>query len=284
MFRRDPEVRRMRKKRNFVILILVAVAVGLMSIRLLFTLFPQKEAKADTSEGVSYLAAHESSTVSRTSSSKQEASGAAQEKAGGAAEKSGAADTTEQRTQPPKIKNGNFRAAYKDFLLSGDSLVKAICEYGILDDNQVIAKIGVGTSYLTETTDRIVAKKPKYLVLHYGENELDEKENAKYFIKRYKKCILRLKDRLPDTEIYVDSIFPVLEKAYQDEPYTVNIAYYNELLKTMAEEAGVHYLDFTPLWESAEKNYYDADGIHPLRTFYTEQYLPFVYKEVLRNH
>ena len=269
----------MHNKLNKTILLIVAAAIGLMSTRLLFTLFPQKEAKIDTSPGISYLHQVEDENFSsdKTTMPKE-----TQSKKANKGAKNKQKTTKSQSTAA--IKNGNLRAAYKDFIISGDSLVKSIYEYGILDSETVIAEIGVGTSYLKETTDKIIKAKPKYLVLHYGENELDEKENAVYFINRYKKCIKELQKELPETEIFVDGIFPVLEKAYEDEPYTVNIDYYNSLIKDMAKELGVKFIDFSPLFKSFDKEYYDADGIHLLASFYKEQYLPYVYTEVLSKN
>ncbi|MBR3341023.1 MAG: hypothetical protein IKG30_05345 [Clostridiales bacterium] len=188
-----------------------------------------------------------------------------------------------ETTQFYEIKDGNYRAAFDDIIIAGDSLVKAIEEYGILDDDQVLAEIGAHTWHLSNVTDQIVASNPRYLILHYGENELDEAENAVYFINRYKECIERLKEELPDTEIFVGSIFPVQEKAYYSEPYTVNIPYYNELLKEMAEELGVHFIDYDPWWDTLNTDYYEPDGIHPVRSFYTEEYLPYVYNLVLNT-
>ena len=188
-----------------------------------------------------------------------------------------------ETTQFYEIENGNYRAAFDDIIIAGDSLVKAIEEYGILDDDQVLAEIGAHTWHLSSVTDQIVESNPRYLILHYGENELDEEENAEYFISRYKACIERLKEELPDTEIFVGSIFPVQEKAYYSEPYTVNIPYYNKLLKEMAEELDVHFIDYDPWWDTLEIDYYEPDGIHPVRSFYTDEYLPYVYNFVLNT-
>lgn len=275
----------MQNRIDKAILLLLALAIGLMSTRLIITLFPQQEAKANTAEGISFIAAHETVSTTQPQTTKQVVpTTEKQDKKHGKKNNKQALKPAETTTEKPEIKDGNFKAAYKDFIISGDSLVKAIYEYGILDSTQVIAEIGVGTSFLSKSTDEIVAANPKYLVLHYGENELDEKENAAYYVNRYKKCIEVLKERLPDTKIYVDSIFPVEEKAHKSEPYTVNIDYYNTLLKKMAEELNVTYIDYTQLWNSFEKDYYDADGIHPIASFYTEQYLPYVYTEVLSKN
>lgn len=261
----------MNKKIKLAIIIVLAVAVVLMSLRLIITVFPKKGDKVETEQGVEYIVSRESEDTSVEESSVQATQDLTSE-----------TETSEETTKP-EITDGNFKAAYKDILISGDSLVKSIYEYSILDSSQVIAEIGAGTKYLKQVTDEIIEANPRYLVLHFGENELDKEENAPGFISRYKECIQYLQEQLPNTTIYVDSIFPVKEKAYQSEPYTVNIDYYNELLKQMAEELNVYFIDFTPQFAAYEKDYHDADGIHMLASFYKEQYLPYVYTEVKSN-
>ncbi|MBQ9531300.1 MAG: hypothetical protein IJR70_04435 [Eubacterium sp.] len=251
----------MQIKHKRVILLILAAAIGLMSIRLLFTVFPQKVAKIETSQGISYISEQEAKRATRPKTTKKE--------------------SKTKKHKRLKIKNNNYKAAFKDILIVGDSLTYAIYEYGILDKDQVFGQVGGTTIYLDETIKKIVKENPKYLVLHFGENELGKKSYADIYINRYKKCIKTLKKKLPDTEIYVDSIFPVEKKAHKSEPYTKNISYYNEKLKKMAKELGVKYIDFTPEFKSYKKNYYDADGIHPKYSFYTEQYLPYVYTEVM---
>lgn len=258
----------MNKKVKIAIICVLALAVIVMSLRLVIAVFPKKADKVDTEQGVEYIVSRESEDVSLEETTVTEAPSET--------------DTTEETTKP-EITDGNFKAAYKDILISGDSLVKSIYEYSILDSSQVFAEIGAGTKYLGQVSEDIIEANPRYLVLHYGENELDKEENAPGFINRYKERIQYLQEQLPNTTIYVDSIFPVKEKAYKSEPYTVNIDYYNELLKQMAEELNVYYIDFTPQFAAYEKEYHDADGIHMLASFYKEQYLPYVYTEVKSN-
>ena len=178
------------------------------------------------------------------------------------------------------LQGGNFKAAFKDILIVGDSLVQALVEYHLLDETQAIGEVGAGTDELEQLTGTIVSANPKVLVLHYGENHLDKRERTPYFIRNYKACIETLQKRLPSTKIYVDSIFPVQEKARKTEPYAVNIDYYNSLMAEMAKELNVTFLDYTPLWSSFTTDYYDHDGIHPKYAFYKEQYLPHIYSEV----
>ena len=255
----------MSKNVTRLVIMLLISAIGVMSIRLFIAVLPAKAETADTKEGVSYLLSKE-----QIDAAKKEVTLRQQQE-----------QTTDAAVQEKKVvTDGNWREAFKDIVISGDSIVKAIEEYGYLDSSQVIGKIGGSTYYLAESSKEIIKANPKYLILHYGENELDKPEKADAFIERYAKCIADLKKSLPDTKIYVDSIFPVKESACKNEPELVNIAYYNERIKAMATEAGVTYLDFTPLWQNYPKDYYDGDGIHPKGIYYTEQYLPYIYSEV----
>ncbi|MCR5208516.1 MAG: hypothetical protein K6C14_08585 [Eubacterium sp.] len=208
-------------------------------------------------------------------------------------EKTGEESTTAAKKEEPttrvkidksirKLNKKQRTAKFKGIIISGDSIVNSMLEYKIIGKSRVVAGVGAGTLFLRDSTEKIVKANPKYLILHYGENELDKKDNAVNFIKRYTSCIKALKKALPKTEIYVDSIFPVDEAAYgnEDEPYLKNIPYYNKLLKQMAKDTGVHYIDYTPIWNGYKKNYYDEDGIHPLASYYKEQYLPFIYELV----
>jgi len=274
----------MRKLYVSVILIVAALTVFILFNHFMYKNRSNKDAGAGTSATVSYLTESVQSDAEVTLVSEPENTSSEQTITAPvitSEEEMIAVMSSAETTQFYEIEDGNYRAAFDDIIIAGDSLVKAIEEYGILDDDQVLAEIGAHTWHLSSVTDQIVRSNPRYLILHYGENELDEEENAVYFISRYRDCIERLKEELPDTEIFVGSIFPVQEKAHYSEPYTVNIPYYNELLKEMAEELDVHFIDYDQWWETFDIDYYEPDGIHPVRSFYTDEYLPYVYNYVL---
>lgn len=273
----------MRKALGIAGLLIVVLAACIMFIRLANIIIPDEEKEIDTSAGISYLAETESydpdalRTEGMQGTSCQTATPSSSAEMTSSETSETSETTAETELEILEIKDGNFRAAFDDIIIAGDSIVEAISAYGILDDDQVLAEIGAHTWHLSKVTDQIVSSNPKYLILHYGENELDELEMAPYFIGRYRECIETLKEELPDTVIFVDSIFPVQEKAYNSEPYTVNIPYYNELIREMADDLDVIYIDYDPFWEALETDYYEPDGIHPVMSFYTEEYLPYVY-------
>lgn len=257
----------MKNTFNKVLLLIVVVTIGIMFIRLLTVIVPQKPVSIDPSAGISYIADRETAIYT---------------------EPSPTPEPTELTAAPTQagfleIKDNNFNAAFKDIHICGDSLMEAIYEYGILDGKYITAAVGVNSNHIDKNYNYLVALKPKYLVLHYGSNTIGSKDAADSFISDYKTSILKLKEALPDTEIYVDSIFPVSQNAAAKQKKFNNISFYNQKLAEMCDEIGVHFLDYTILFNDFETNYYDKDGIHPLRKFYEEQYLPYVYTEIMRG-
>ncbi|MBR3248379.1 MAG: hypothetical protein IKG03_08295 [Clostridiales bacterium] len=250
---------------NKVFLLVVALAVTVMSIRVLTVLIPQKAAAIDPSEGIAYLAERETAVYTEPSPTPVPT------------------EPTAESVTYYEIKDNNFKAAFKDIYFAGDSITEAMYEYGILDLYHVTAAIGVGTSHIDRNLSYIVDLNPKYLVLHYGVNVMGSESDALPFIENYKASIEKLQEKLPDTVIFVDSIFPVQPVAYKQAPGTKNVDYYNQKISEMCAELGVHYLNHTPLWENYEKNYYEGDGIHPIYSYYTEQYLPYIYTEVMKT-
>lgn len=245
------------------------VIVAVMLFRAISVTLPQSAAQSDTKEGLEYIGAQEKSEVSDIENEIRRARKDTQllKKA------------DEAKAQ---LAEGNFKGAFDGIIITGDSLVESIAEYGVLDNSQVIAQIGAGADFLSKKVGEIAAANPEFIVLHFGENELDKKPNAVYFFERYQNAIEKLKKRLPDAKILVDSIFPVKKKAYKQEPYTKNISYYNDIMKKTAEKLGVVYLDYSKKKDFFTSKYYDADGIHFTEDFYTEKYLPFVLGEVYK--
>ena len=76
---------------------------------------------------------------------------------------------------------------------------------------------------------------------------------------------------LPETTIsvpfrlFVNSIFPVREKALEGEPLLEKIPEYNKALKELCDSQTVAFIDNTDL---VSEQYYEQDGIHFKADFY----------------
>ena len=75
-----------------------------------------------------------------------------------------------------------------------------------------------------------------------------------------------MKDRLPDTKIYVNSILPVQQKAIEEAEGLADIPEYNERLRRVCEEAGVVFVDNSDL---VKEDCYKDDGKRMRQRYYT---------------
>lgn len=172
-----------------------------------------------------------------------------------------------------QIKNGdvNFRELLSSTLIVGDSLMHAITTYGILDKQNTITQVSASLYHLNSNIDNIISLNPSFIVLHYGINMLYENEDSKdWFIDFYSKIITEIQEKLPETKIYISSIFNVREDKIKSYP---QIQDYNIRLKKMSEQLGIFFIDNTSLLTS-DSDYYYGDGIHLCKDFYLNEYLP----------
>ena len=250
-----------------IISLILAGVVCFMVVRFLTVIIPEDAQTVDTAKGVQYLETMESADGDKTLDEVR----AVQKKY---------SEKTSKAQSRQSYKNKNFKALFKDKLIVGDSITEAISEYNVLNDDEVISKIGANASYIGEKMGDIVKAKPQVIILHFGLNTMGSKAQAQPFINEYEKQIKVLQKKLPKTKIYVDSILPVSKGAIKQSPEYKNIGYYNTKLKAMAAKLKVGYIDHTDLWKSYKTNYYDLDGIHPVMVYYTEQYLPTILEKV----
>ena len=99
------------------------VVFGLLVFRMVTTMSSRAPEDVDTAPGLAYLQAQEKADVAENEN----------------ALRSQQATTAAVQQTTSAIQDGNFRAAFRDTLICGDSLMKALTEYSILDKSQVIA-------------------------------------------------------------------------------------------------------------------------------------------------
>lgn len=110
----------------------------------------------------------------------------------------------------------------------------------------------------------------KRIIITLGANSVALMQNT-YFIEQYEKLIVALKASNPNTQIIVESIFPVDDR-WDFKTNTINntkINNINYLLAEMAERQNIYFLNTAKVLKnengSAIKGYlYESDGIHPL--------------------
>ncbi|MBR6790139.1 MAG: hypothetical protein IKM31_04655 [Oscillospiraceae bacterium] len=170
-----------------------------------------------------------------------------------------------------------------DAVFIGDSLTYGLSAYEVLPKSQVLAHTGINpqtilTSPCIETAvgnftvlDALSAKEPGKIYVMLGANGVGflGKETV---IESYGQLIDGIRERFPDTPLYIQSILPVTEWKSADPKYANSkIDDYNLAIEALAAEKGVYYLhvaealkDETGALPSGLSN----DGMHFGKTTY----------------
>ena len=99
---------------------------------------------------------------------------------------------------------------------------------------------------------------PQVIFISYGMNDvIATNGDTDLFIKEYKAVIDQLRKKLPDTTLYVNSIFPVSAAKQEEKPVFQKIPEYNAALQKMCDENQIAFLDNTSL---VSDTYYEEDG------------------------
>lgn len=176
---------------------------------------------------------------------------------------------------------------FKDSVFIGNSMVSSMEIYNILEDTDFFGRVGISISDVeTKSADGgsvpIIdelnqGKEYKKIFFMFGENECAW-PSAETFKSLYTKAIKKAMRYQPNAQIYLLSITPVSKNASATSANGItkeNIEKYNEHIKSVAESAGVGYIDvYTPL---VDKDGYlpdsaASDGIHFDKKYYEKMY------------
>lgn len=175
-------------------------------------------------------------------------------------------------------------------LFIGDSIGTGLLNYGYLNSNQVYAQIGLNpeSAHATEydgytAVTKAAELQPKRIYIMLGSNGLAYMGNT-YMIQQMQTLIEQLREFCPESYIYVISIPPVTKAHEAEGQETMAMVNgYNMLLKDMADEIGVIYLDLcSELQDSTgyfSDTYAEADGLHFLGSAYKKM-LSFIQKSI----
>ena len=203
--------------------------------------------KADTTEGLAIIKEQESMDVQTIESKIQTME--AKEKADAEAE----ANRTEKQM-------------FVNSVVMGDSITQGFIDYDVLESANVIAKIGVSIPDLSDAIETATNMNPDAIFLAYGMNDvLSTRGDASIFKDEYKGLIDELKEKLPNSRIFVNAIFPVQQQEIDKEPLYKNLAEYNKTLEELCNEEQITFIDNSSL---IVPEYYEEDGVHFKADFY----------------
>ena len=160
----------------------------------------------------------------------------------------------------------SIKEKFTGSVVLGDSVAQGFLEYDILNASSIVAEIGVHLNELDEQIEKVKGLSPGVLFLYLGMNDVTATNgDVESFVSEYRAVLMQLKEEVPDAHIFVNSIFPVQEKATAGEPLLARIPDYNEALKELCDSQTVAFIDNTSL---AEEQYYEQDGVHFKADFY----------------
>lgn len=168
-----------------------------------------------------------------------------------------------QESNDQENSNGgiNLIDKFSSSVILGDSRAESIVSYGILDSSPVVAYKGRNliTAQKEGDINKAINLSPANLFLTYGLNDVELYGDSSDFIKEYEKVIKDIQSKLPNTKIYVNSIFKVKDKAISESPSLKNVPQFNAAIINMCNKLGVTYIDGSSI---VDESSYEDDGIH----------------------
>lgn len=159
---------------------------------------------------------------------------------------------------------------FEDYVLCGDSRAVGFSFFGFLPEDRVLAESGATILKLEERIPDIVALNPSNIFLCYGLNDvfIGIWPTPEDYVTQYAEIIAEIQAQLPDANIFISSILPARDPAFQKSTAWYNIPQYSSAVKGMCDStAHCYYVDndaiadeYASLWE--------VDGIHVQRDFY----------------
>lgn len=242
--------------------------------------------KNDISEAAVHSASSPNNNISSTADSTKSVNESSGIKASGPVQKkTPIADTNKRNDGNKKVEDKasvkTYNEVFKNDAFIGDSITEGLSFFEFVNEENVYAKLGVSLSTAQEELDNAVKLQPDNVFLLFGLNDVvDPGISEKSFAKSYKAMIQSIKKRLPKSNIYVQSVLPVLPCATEKKPSLNNerIKKFNLELINLCKNENVTYLDISALVNGNQK-LYQSDGIHFMQQFYTS-WLYYIEKKV----
>lgn len=146
-----------------------------------------------------------------------------------------------------------------DSLTRGENFQERFPEYKILN----LGRSGDTVSGLSERAYIVNRFTPEKVFIMVGVNSI-KYNSIEDIISQYESMIISLMKDNPNTEIYIQSVLPILNKNQEGRLNNKNIVKLNDELKKMADRLGVSYIDVYSVYVlDGEMNpQYTVDGIH----------------------
>ena len=242
--------------------IVIGIAVAIVIVIVLFVVFGRDKdvssvTNAEIKTGREYLASLEAGKVSDVENILKEQRN--EELRAQSQEKIDALDD----------ENTDIWSLFEDYVLLGDSRAVGFWYYGFLPKERAISEAGATIRFLKEHEPDIYALNPSSIFCCFGLNDVSIGlwPTPEDYKAEYTETLKEIQKQLPDATIYVSSILPAKDPAFNKSEKWRNIPQYSEACKEMCEENGFVYIDNSEICEKYT-DLWDIDGIHVQKPFY----------------
>lgn len=143
----------------------------------------------------------------------------------------------------------------------GDSMVKHLHNYNLIEHKYYVAYPGQSINYIIEHIDEYVSSYTKNIIFWTGYN-IALFENANHYVATYQELYDKVKEINSNTTVYICSLMPATEDAINRDlkgDFIHNLYKGFEYDMALKKHFGDNYIDIKFL---AKDEYYGSDGIH----------------------
>ncbi len=158
---------------------------------------------------------------------------------------------------------------FSDYILMGDSRAVGFEVFGYLPDDRVVAGPGWTIRDIENNFSTIQAINPSSIFLCFGLNDtsIGFWQTKEEYAAEYLEILNHLRDTFPNAGIYVNSILPARDPAFNTSAKWYDIPDYSNAVKEMCEANGFSFVNNDELAEKYAE-YWEIDGIHLMKPFY----------------
>lgn len=163
----------------------------------------------------------------------------------------------------------DVKLKFENSVFIGDSIIEGFAINEILPEESVIAGAGATAGFTYDDIGDLVQKKPDNIFIMLGSIDIlmPVDEPKELFRNDLTKLVNKIKEELPASKIYLQSITPVTEDALKEESRYERIEEYNQMLRELADKLSGSYVDIGALVKE-NPDLYAEDGVHFKKEFY----------------
>ena len=198
---------------------------------------------------------------------------------------------TSTKLQTTQLKVSDDFSKLDNCVFIGNSRVIALKNYGLVKNAYAVVGLTVDTIFTKSVAgstipviDELSGKNFEKVFIMLGDNECGW-GNKDIFIERYSRVIDAVKERIPDADVYLQSVLPVSQNASENSPFGVTNDAINNLnikIEKLAADYNINYINPASALKNSNGVLPDdaaSDGIH-LNKKYCKIWLTYILDNV----